>query len=165
MRRWVEVEPEVAAQHPLHGMRGWLRFFSIWIALSAIGGVVLGVQDIRTLSDTTRPDAAPEAAVNLATSVVQLALAVLWFRAWRHFRLAFLGVSVAATLAAIGFNLWEWRTLAGGPSDALAEQVASDVLGTAALCVLLAYMEFSRRFRVTFENRVRRDKALAADRR
>jgi hypothetical protein len=160
MPRWVEVEPDIAAAHPLHGMRGWLRFFSLWIALAAIGGAVLGVQDIRTLADAPGPDAALEAAVNLATSVAQLALAVLWFRAWRHFRLAFLGVAVAATLVAIGFNLSAWRDLAGGPSDALAEQVASDVLGTAALCVLLAYMQLSRRFRVTFENRVRPDDPL-----
>jgi hypothetical protein len=155
MARWVEVAPDIAAAHPLHGMRGWLRFFSLWIALAAIGGAVLGVQDIRTLTNAPGSDAALEAAVNLATSVVQLALAVLWFACWRHFRLAFLGVSVAATLVAVGFNLWEWRRLAGAPSDALAEQVASDVLGTAALGLLLAYMQVSRRFRVTFENRVR----------
>jgi hypothetical protein len=160
MSRWVEVPAEVAAAHGLHGMRGWLRLFSIWIALAAIGGAVLGVQDVRALLDAAPahgPDAALEAAINLGTSVVQLALAVLWFRAWRHFRLAFLGVATAATLAAICFNLWEWWRLAGGPSDALADQVASDVLGTAALGVLLAYMQVSRRFRVTFENRVRRD--------
>lgn len=158
MAGWVEVAPEVAAAHPLHGMRGWLRFFSLWIALAAMGGVALGYGDIQALVETPGADAALEAGVNLATSAVQLVVAVLWFRAWRHFRLAFLGLTVLATLVAMGFDLAAWRE--EGALQALADQVASDVVGTAALLVLLGYMWRSRRFRVTFENRVRGDDPL-----
>jgi hypothetical protein len=173
MARWAKVEPELAAGHPLQGLRGWLRFFSFWIALSAIGGAVLAWRDLQALADAEalarRPDAATEALIGLVTSVVQVVIAVQWFRLWRHFRLGFLGVTVAAGLVAIGFDLWEWYALqalpeAGrtGPAEELAEQVANDVAGIVILCAFLLYMQRSRRFRVTFENRLRRDDPLLA---
>lgn len=171
MSRWVEVPETVAAAHPLQGMRRALRFFSLWIALTAIGGVVLAVRDIRTLADASalagRPDAAAEAVFGLVVSALQLVMAVLWFRLWRHFRLAFAGLVAIAILVAIGFDAWAWHALAALPPGQrsaaerdLVEQVASDVVGTAGLLVLLVYMQRSRRFRVTFENRVRPDDDL-----
>ncbi|MGG5821556.1 hypothetical protein [Falsiroseomonas sp. HW251] len=163
MARWVEVPADVAARHPLHGMRGWLRFFSIWIALAAIGGVMLAVRDAGTLAGAAGGDAVAESLIGLVTTAVQLVVAVLWFRAWPRFRRFFAGLVVVATLVALAFDLWEWRALDGGSSDALAEQVATDLVGTAGMLVLLAYMQASRRFRVTFENRVRQDDWLLAD--
>jgi len=171
MSRWVEVEENVAERHRLHGMRGWLRFFSFWIALSVIGGVLLGWQDIRALTGigmpAPRPPAAAEAVLGLVISAVQIAVAVQWFRVWPRFRIFFMGLVAVAAVVAIGFDLWDWLALRSlpdsvrsGQAEEFAEQVASDVVGLAALCAFLLYMQFSRRFRVTFENRLRRDDPL-----
>lgn len=172
---WVDVGGDVASRHPLHGMRGWLRFFSLWMALSLIGGIVLGIGDVQMLASPqhrlgdTRSIA--DGAFGIAISLVQLVMAVQWFRVWPRFRVAFLVVVLAMAVASIGLDLWAWQEVqslpAGGQREGaeaeLADQVASDVLGIAVFVGFLLYMQRSRRFRVTFEYRVRSDDPLLTE--
>ncbi|MBU8539826.1 hypothetical protein [Falsiroseomonas tokyonensis] len=152
MAEWVRVSPEVAQAHALHGMGGWLRVPSFFLALTVLAMPILLLRE-------WRPPGAPDALLlnlDLLVSVaLTLAAAVLWFRRWRHFRLAYFWVFLVADsllqIAALG--------LAPGlrGAEEPAEAVAQAVLGLALLLPLAIAMQGGRRYRVTFEQRVRAD--------
>ncbi|MDP3414914.1 hypothetical protein [Falsiroseomonas sp.] len=150
MARWVRVGPAVAEAHPLHGMGGWLRLPSLLMVVAVLGCPFLLVQD-------WQPRDAPHALLlnlDLLVSIgLTLAAAVLWFRRWHLFRLAyawvFLVLDSALQLAAMAFA--PGLRSAADPAEAMAEFLA----GLAFMLPLAIAMQHSRRFRVTFERRLR----------
>ncbi|WP_439598604.1 hypothetical protein [Falsiroseomonas sp.] len=152
MAKWVQVDPRVAEAHPLHGMGGWLRLPSFFLALTVLAMPLLLLRE-------WRPPGAPDALLLnldlLVSAGLTLAAAVLWFRRWRLFRPAYFWVFlVADTVLQIAA-----LTLAPGlrGAEEPAEAVAQAVLGLALLLPLAIAMQRSRRFRVTFEQRLRAD--------
>ncbi|MGK7861946.1 hypothetical protein [Falsiroseomonas sp. E2-1-a4] len=149
MTRWVRVSPAEAEAHPLHGMGGWLRLPSLLMVVAVLGCPFLLVQE-------WRPSGVPGALLlnlDLLVSIgLTLAAAVLWFRRWRHFRLAyawvFLVLDSALQLAAMA--LAGLRS-AADPAEAMAQFLA----GLAFMLPLAIAMQRSRRFRATFEHRLR----------
>ncbi|NKE45809.1 hypothetical protein HB662_13540 [Roseomonas frigidaquae] len=154
MAKWVRVGPAVAEAHPLHGMGGWLRVPSFFLALAVLGSPFLLVRE-------WRPPGAPDALLlnlDLLLSIgLTLAATVLWFRRWRHFRPAYVWVFLVldSALQLAGFLLAPGLRGAADPAEAVAEMVA----GLAFLLPLAIAMQRSRRYRVTFEQRLRAEEA------
>ena len=150
MARWAQVSREVAEAHPLHGLGGWLRLPSCLMVIVVFGSPFL-------LAREWRPRGTPDALLlnlDLAVSLaLTLATVVLWFRRWRHFRLAYLWVFV------LGDSLLTLAAMAWAPglrtSADPAEAMADFAVGLALLLPLALAMQHSRRFRATFENRLR----------
>ncbi len=157
MARWVQVSPAAAEAHPLYGMGGWLRVPSVLMVVAVLGCPFLLVQE-------WQPAGAPGALLlnlDLLVSIgLTLAAAVLWFRRWRYFRLAYAWVflvvdsalQLAGTVFAPGLR---------GPDDP-AEAMAQFVAGLAFMLPLAIAMQRSRRFRATFEQRLRPAEATGA---
>jgi hypothetical protein len=154
MSKWVRVGSALAEAHPLYGMGGWLRLPSLLMVVAVLGCPFLLVQE-------WRPPGAPDSLLlnlDLLVSIgLTLAAAVLWFRRWRHFRLAyawvFLVLDSVLQLATMAFA--PGLRGATDPAEAMAQFVA----GLAFMLPLAIAMQRSRRFRVTFEHRLRAEEA------
>jgi hypothetical protein len=79
-----------------------------------------------------------------------VAAAILWFRRWRHFRPAYFVFAIASQIYEV-IDV----ALAAGDSPDPGGEVAMVVIGILLDLVFLAAMQRSRRFRVTFEHRLR----------
>ena len=174
MPRWIAIDRAAAEEHPLYGMRGWLRVCSIFVMLLAIGGVLQVVQDW-VPSSGAQPPGARRAALGhnlvlLLMAAVYIVAAILWFRRWPHFRIAFAIAIGAVALIGVGGLAWTWQAAQALPpwrrslvEDQLAGEAAAGLANLAFLMVIFLYMQRSRRYRVTFEQRLRRDdQALGA---
>lgn len=150
MAIWVRVSPAVAEAHPLHGMGGWLRMPSFLMVLAVLGCPFLLVRE-------WRPAGAPDALLlnlDLAVSIgLTLAAAVLWFRRWRLFRPAYLWVFLVldSALQLAGMASAPGLRGAADPAEAIAQFLA----GLVFMLPLAIAMQRSRRFRATFEHRLR----------
>lgn len=146
MASWKTVSPAEAQEHPLYGLRGWLRIPSIGFVLLLLGAGL-------TLARGEGVPAWPWSAWEVLGGVIVLgvpASALLWFRRWRHFRPGYLVFAIVS-------GAWEIADVAQAaprlrdPGGEIALMVLSFVLDAA----FLVAMQRSRRFRVTFEHRVR----------
>ena len=170
---WVEVSPEVAERHPLHGVRGWLRVLGILIALGVLVTVITPAVLWNGLDEWTPPLpgwVAPVHRAGLLLGIVSpIALLILFLRRDRRFRLLYVPLAVLG-LVAVNLDAILVAGFRDGFDPLTAEEV-SDWLGgiTVVVAVSLAmevltivYLLRSRRFRVTFERRVRSDDPLLA---
>ncbi len=149
MAGWVRVSEAEAEAHRLFGLGGWLRVISALMVLAVPGGIALTWQQ-------WMPLAAGGVAIasNLVALLVlgaQIGMAVLWFRRWPGFRP---GYAVFAVVGTAGLALVD-LAIGPPPGPASADPTGDLVLEVAFHLAFLAYMQFSRRFRVTFERRVR----------
>ena len=156
MTGWVRVSEAEAEAHRLFGLGGWLRVVSALMVLSIPGGVALTWQQ-------WLPLAAGGVAIasNLVALLVlgaQIGMAVLWFRRWPGFRP---GYAVFAVVGTAGLALID-AVIGPPPGPASADPTGDLVLELAFHLAFLAYMQFSRRFRVTFERRLRAEEASCA---
>ncbi len=159
---WVEVTAAEAEAHPLHGMGGWLRLFSALTVLSVVGGAALGWQEWIG-PDQAAMDRIGGLAIiaNVLLIVVvgaQLLLAVLWFRQWPGFRRLYAAYAIfAAILMPLAAGLMEEAGLPGDPGahGLDGDLVATMLINAAFYFAMYSYFHRSRRFRVTFEQRVR----------
>ncbi len=135
-----------ARAHPLYGLRGWLRIPSIGFVLLVLGAALMLVRGEGF-------DPAGWGAwglLGLLSALGMLAAAILWFRRWRHFRPAYLGFALLSQLYEAVDVALVART-APDPGGEVAVAVISLLLDIA----FLVAMHRSRRFRITFEHRVR----------
>lgn len=149
MARWVRVSEAEAEAHRLYGLGGWLRLVSVLMVLAIPGGAVLAWQ--QWMDPALGGVAIASNAVALLVLGAQVGMAVLWFRAWQGFRAGY------AVFAVLGTALLALADLVIGPppGPASTDPVGDLVLEAAFHLAFLGYMQVSRRFRVTFERRVR----------
>lgn len=157
MAIWVRVAPEVAQADRLYGLRGWLRLPSAVIALSVL------MSPLALFVGLVAP-AGPDALAILLGDLDMLlsvggslVLGVLWFRLWPGFRIGAAWLILVETVIAIAGILWLALV---GPVPALHlieldESIAGSLLELLLNLGFLACLQGSRRFRVTFEHRVR----------
>ncbi|NKC29362.1 hypothetical protein [Falsiroseomonas selenitidurans] len=150
MSAWQKVDRATAESHRLFGLRGWLRLPSLPLAL-VLPGVVLSLALGLALPLAQGLPPLIGLADGLDAALL-LAVSVLWFRRWRHFRPAYLAFSLATSVQE-GFDLVREAPLAADPGG----EVALFVIFLALDIAFLLAMQRSRRFRVTFEHRVRAD--------
>jgi hypothetical protein len=140
------VPAEEALAHPLYGLRGWLRIPSIGFVL-----LVLGAALMLARGEAFDPAGwGAWALLGLLSALGMLAAAILWFRRWRHFRRAYLGFAVLSQL----YEAVDVALVARTAEDPGGE-VALVVIGILLDIAFLVAMQRSRRFRVTFEHRLR----------
>ena len=146
---WVRVSEAEAEAHPLFGLGGWLRVVSALMVLAVPGGVAVDWQ--QWMDPSLGGAALASNLLSLLVLGVQVGMAVLWFRRWPGFRLGY------ATFAVLGTALLALADQAIGPPPGppSTDPVGDVVLEVAFHLTFLASMQFSRRFRVTFEHRVR----------
>ncbi len=149
MAGWVRVSEAEAEAHRLYGLGGWLRVVSAMMVLSVPGGVVLVWQ--QWMDPALGGAALASNLVSLLQLGAQVAMAVLWFRRWPGFRPAY---AVFAVLGTMLLALADWA-IGPPPGPASEDPVGDLVLEAAFHLAFLAYMQASRRFRVTFEHRVK----------
>jgi hypothetical protein len=143
---WSTVSQAEAEAHPLFGLRGWLRIPSVLFVLTLIGIPVMLVQG-------QIPPPSAWSAWEVLGAVVALGLplaAVLWFRRWRHFRLGYLAYALVSGAFEVADLAWA-APRAADPGG----EVALTLLSFAAEAAFLVAMQRSRRFRITFEHRLR----------
>jgi hypothetical protein len=146
---WVRVSGAEAEAHRLYGLGGWLRVISALMVLSVPGGVVLTWQ--QWVDPALGAAAVASNLLGLLVLGAQIGMAVLWFRLWPGFRP---GYAVLAVVGTAGLALAD--AVIGPPGGpASADPVGDLVLEVAFHLAFLAYMQTSRRFRVTFEHRVK----------
>jgi hypothetical protein len=135
-----------AEAHPLYGLRGWLRIPSVLFVLTLIGIPVMLAQGKIPPPSTWSGWEVLGAALALGLP----AAAVLWFRRWRHFRLGYLAYAVVSGAFEVA-DLAREAPRAADPGG----EIALFLIGLTLDLALLAAMQHSQRFRVTFEHRVR----------
>lgn len=149
MSGWVRVSGAEAEAHRLYGLGGWLRVVSALMVLAVPGGVVVAWQ--QWMDPALGGAALASNLLSLLVLGVQVGMAVLWFRRWPGFRLAYAAFAVLGTaLLALADQV-----IGPPPGPPSTDPVGDLVLEAAFHLVFLAAMQFSRRFRVTFEHRVR----------
>jgi hypothetical protein len=146
---WVRVSEAEAEAHPLFGLGGWLRLVSVLMVIAIPGGAVLAWQQWMPLA--AGGVALASNALALAVLAAQIGMAVLWFRLWPGFRPAYAAFAVLGTLILALAD----HALGPPPGPATADPFGDLLLEAAFHLAFLAYMQTSRRFRVTFEHRVR----------
>lgn len=160
---WIRVDDEAARRHPLFGFNGWLRLPSALMVLAVIGSVLMAWQEwvgagnpILALPEN-RAAGLIANGTSLALLGLQLAMAVLWFRRWPRFRPFYWGYAAATSLGLPLLVVALGDAVPGGGQDV--DVVGETLLNLAFHAAFLAYLQRSRRFRVTFESRVRRAEA------
>jgi hypothetical protein len=163
------LDAAAAERHPLFGMGGWLRLPSAGyvIVVGAVLFMLLGDQPPPFTPWRAQSPAGPVLdGLDLLMGLVLPAVAVLWFRRWRHFRIGYLCLAAVTTLAALADLILAARMdpvrhpeTGAWPTPDMAEEVAFFVLFLAIDALFLVAMQRSRRFRVTFEHRVRAGEA------
>jgi len=152
------VDAGAAQRHPLFGFGGWLRLPSALMVLGIVGAVVIVWKEWVGAGDPVDGAAAIVSNGTVAALAgLQLAIAVLWFRRWPHFR-RFYWVYAAFTslaLPAVALTLGDGTGLGGTAGGPEGDVVGDTLINLAFHAAFLAYLERSRRFRVTFESRVR----------
>lgn len=156
MAGWVRVSEAEAEAHRLYGLGGWLRVVSALMVLAVPGGVVVAWQ--QWMDPALGGAALASNLLSLLVLVVQVGMAVLWFRRWPGFRPAYAALAVLGTaLLALADQL-----IGPPPGPPSTDPVGDLVLEAAFHLTFLAAMQFSRRFRVTFEHRVKASEVAAA---
>lgn len=156
MTGWVRVSEAEAEAHRLFGLGGWLRVVSALMVLAVPGGAVLTWQ--QWMDPGMGGVALASNLVSLLQFGAQVVMAMLWFRRWPGFRpgyvvFAVLGTALLALADAV---------IGPPPGPASTDPVGDLVLEAAFHLAFMAYMQTSRRFRVTFEHRVRAGEVACA---
>ena len=155
-RQWKKISFDAAKQHPLYGVRNWLAVFAF--------GVVLGplrthgeVSNAATAAGLTLPKllAADLSAGGFVTGSlvfrVLLGALLLWllFSKQRHFRISTIALLILQWPAYLAIV-----TITGGAKyPGFAGELTLEFLGSSLLIAIwVAYLQRSRRVRVTFEH-------------
>lgn len=165
MARWVPVPQEVAEQHPLHGLRGWLRVVSFLFAVAAVASPIL------VLYFAAKVAALP--GWMLASGLVMLLLlalgtaasiviAVLWFRLAPNFLAVFVEISVLTLVMDLAGDLALLRlgTLPDPFPQPSVEPLQDIVVGALSTAIPWWLLHRSRRYRATFRHELRADDPL-----
>lgn len=155
--KWIKVPPNVARQHKLYGIKGWLLVFLIGSLLgflsylgATIGPLTSAKVDWATLS-RVNPNAANFLLLSGVLSLAAtLTIFVLALQKHKFFRLVSIWI-VLITFPAVA-------TLAlVFPFQGMVGAVVRGILPWLISCaVWVSYLQLSRRVRVTFENTIRR---------
>ena len=175
MPKWQLVPPESARTHPLFGFGGWLAFFSIGLLVGE--GYFLYVAATGWAGFDPLGPVLPWAvggwhAVLIAEVVLTGLLVLAWFGKARRYRAIWLTLTILISVIlpaftiAVGAALGEvnpegGRAFMDAAAPGIGAGLAQTLFGGA---IFLAYMIRSRRFRVTFENKLRFDDPLLAQR-
>jgi hypothetical protein len=165
-RRWQQISLEEAKRHPLYGIKNWLALYAF--------GILLG--PLRTLGEFS--NAAHEAGLTLSqllnadnptgaylkatiAFVVTISALLLWllFSKHRQFRVASIALLVLCWPAYFLIAFITGGTQIPGIVGALTFEFLSSLL---LIALWVAYLQRSRRVRVTFENCVLVEKAEAS---
>lgn len=154
------MDAEAAQRHPLFGFGGWLRLPSALMVLGIAGAVAIAWKE------WIDPGAAgtAEGAAAIVSNVIMVALAglhlvmaILWFRRWPRFRRFYWGYAALTSLVlpAVAVALGDAPGLGGTAGGQEGDVVGDTLINLAFHAAFLAYLQRSRRFRVTFESLVR----------
>lgn len=163
MAGWVRVDAKAAQRHPLFGFGGWLRLPSALMVLGIVGAGAIAWKEWIGLGNPLLADPANGVAAIVANVTVvalaglQLAMAMLWFRRWPHFRRFYWGYAAFASLALpiVALTLGDTAGIGGAAGGQEGDLVGDTLINLAFHLAFLAYLQRSRRFRVTFESSVR----------
>ena len=162
MQGWISIGAERAAQHPLYGLVGWLRLFSLLMALTAFSGplvTVLFAARVAALPEPLLPAGLVLVAVMALGAAAGVVLATLWFRRDERFLRAYAEISLITVLLDL---LGELLIRRWGPLPAAFGEGEGNLAADLLLSLLLSGIPIwllwrSRRFRVTFHHQVRAD--------
>jgi hypothetical protein len=164
---WQQISRLDALRHPLYGASGWLGFWSVMMIFGVPGRLVSSVSELGTVhvSDFSALDQlVPWASqandvLILGGMLVMLVFAVLWFCRVRNYRVLYITTVLGKFLLDLTVLLVMALCADAARRGALGPFLSA-VLPRALTSLLLSlpfifYLNWSRRFRVTFEHKVR----------
>lgn len=165
-RQWQQLSLEDAKRHPLYGIKNWLALYAFGVLIAplrAIGEFSNAAHESGlTLSQLLSVDIPTGAFIKASLAFnVAIALLLLWllFSKHRNFRVASVAVLVLQWPAYFGVVVITGGAQIPGFAAALTLQFLSSLL---LITIWVAYLQMSRRVRVTFENCVVVEKVKAS---